>query len=208
MRLHQGGGSGSGSGDKPRSPFAFLGGSGSPQRKDLERDGADHSRRSSAPPETSAIKDFAHGSSTARNGGSNGRAGNLNQYGPDEEAARASDGVGRRGGAMSGPQFDMLWRASRGYILEKVMRRVELPSHVSRHRPPFEKADQRGQGGEGGAAGSAGLSRSGSSPTLLPSGEKRLPYVYISRESATKIFNRSRSCIIWCMRIIWQVRGS
>ena len=179
LRLQQGGGGGGGSGgggsagavEKPRSPFAFLGG-GSPSRE-RERDRAGSAadvgaRRSSSPVPSSA------------NGGSRA-GGELGPFALDGEAARppvpapAVRGGEGRVGAVSGPQFDVLWRASRGWVLEKVMRRVELPSHVSRHRPPWEKADQgraqgRRGGGEGAAAETGALARSGSSP-MLKSGE-------------------------------------
>lgn len=178
LRLQQGGGGGGGSGgggsagavEKPRSPFAFLGG-GSPSRE-RERDRAGSAADGGARRSSSPVPSSANGGSRA--------GGELGPFALDGEAARppvpapAVRGGEGRVGAVSGPQFDVLWRASRGWVLEKVMRRVELPSHVSRHRPPWEKADQgraQGRRGGGGAAAEAGaLARSGSSP-MLKSGE-------------------------------------
>lgn len=189
MRLQQGGGAGGaavgggGSGERPRSPFAFLGGGGSPSRERGRGRAAavDAAGRRSSAPGLSGAKGTASGGGTADNGSSR-TSGEVDPSGSDEDAARATlaatataarDGEGRVG-SVSGPQFDVLWRASQGWVLEKVMRRVELPSHMSRHRPPWEKADQRrGQGRRGGggsAVEAAALSRSGSSP-LLRSGE-------------------------------------
>ena len=199
MRLQQGGarsgaGGAGGSGDKSRSPFAFLGGGSSPSREG-GRDRAataGGARRSSAPgvsggggggggggaSDPSGVGAGTSGTTVVTAGGT---AGAADPFAPDEETTRASARGGGGGGgggegqvgAVSGPQFDPLWRASRGWVLEKVMRRVELPSHVSRHRPPWGKAERdREQGRKRGGtpAESPGLGRSGSCP-LMPSGD-------------------------------------
>lgn len=192
MRLQQGGGGtggagvggggGGGSGERPRSPFAFLGG-GSPSRE-RETD-----RAAAAAAVDTARRSSAQGLSGGAGGNGSSRADELAPSAPNEDAVRvvalpevalpaaavpaARGGDGRAVGAVSGPQFDVLWRASRGWVLEKVMRKVELPSHVSRHRPPWDKADQgRAEGRRGGrsAVEPGALSRTGSSPVLC-SGE-------------------------------------
>ncbi|CAM9783591.1 unnamed protein product, partial [Scytosiphon promiscuus] len=134
--------------EKPRSPFAFLGGGSpprdSPRERDRERVAWDGTRRSSAPGVhaggVAGRGAGAGGTSAGRGGLGSGRAGATvggDSSAPDGDVPRPSvQGGGKGIGAVSGPQFDLLWRASRGWLLEKVMRRVELPTHVSRHRPP------------------------------------------------------------------------
>lgn len=72
---------------------------------------------------------------------------------------------------LSGPDFGTLWESFNGSVLEKVMRRIELPSHVSRHRPPLDEAGAGGAGGgcrrEGSVHSGRRLSRSGSGASVL-----------------------------------------
>ncbi|CAN0022707.1 unnamed protein product, partial [Hapterophycus canaliculatus] len=185
-----GGGGGGGAGgasersrEKPRSPFAFLGGGSpprdSPREGDRDRVAWDGTRRSSAPggtpggaagrgPGTVAVPAGRGALGSGRGGAFGGHPST-----PDEDVPRPPVQGGARGvGAVSGPQFDLLWRASRGWVLEKVMRRVELPSHVSRHRPPWDRAGQeqgRGRRGGGEEAGKGRrFSRRDSGPVVVP----------------------------------------
>ncbi|CAN0403428.1 unnamed protein product, partial [Ectocarpus sp. 8 AP-2014] len=164
QQQQQGGGSEVGAGDKASSasPFAFLGGGTPPsdgERKAVTA-GNSHARRSSAP----GVSPTGVASRGAGIGGKSG-PGRVDPFPPEEDAPRVSDRAGRVQG-VSGPQFEPLWRASRGWVLEKVMRRVELPPHVSRHRPPWDKACQQGRRGERGAVGT-GRSSSGTAPPDL-----------------------------------------
>lgn len=123
---------------KPESPFAFLG--NSPERRRNT-----HMRRSTAP---------------GLGGGGSG------DFDPRAEALafrQAGCKVGQieTPTSLSGPDLRTLWEASRGLVLEKVMRKIELPSHISRHRPPLG-----GEGAGGGTPGGRRLSRSGSGATL------------------------------------------
>lgn len=83
--------------------------------------------------------------------------------------AYRSGGQGQESGCaevpagLSGPGFEELWNGGRGWVLEKVMRKIEIPSYVSRHRPPFEGTRAK-------EVGVRRLSRSGSG-TSLGSGE-------------------------------------
>lgn len=140
--------------EKPRSPFAFL---GTAPAKDKRR--GSHERRSSAP--VAAVK--VAGAVIASGGVENGR-----RPWADAVAFRSAGGNAAEVEApmaVSGPEFEVLWSASRGWVLEKVMRRIELPSHVSRHRPPW------GGGRDGKGEGAARrVSRSGSG-AVFGSGE-------------------------------------
>lgn len=187
VRHGSGGGSGVGerSREKPRSPFAFLGGGSpprdSPRERDRERVAWDGTRRSSAPGVSAGgTASRGPGTGVAASGrggglgsGGGGRVGG-DSFGPEEDVPRPpAQGAARGGvGTVSGPQFDLLWRASRGWVLEKVMRRVELPPHVSRHRPPWDRVGQeqgQGHGGEGGEAGRGRKSsRRGTGPAVSP----------------------------------------
>ncbi|CAB1100395.1 unnamed protein product [Ectocarpus sp. CCAP 1310/34] len=164
QQRQQGGSSEVGAGEKAgsASPFAFLGGGTPPsdgERKVITA-GNSHARRSSAP----GVSPTGVASRGAGVGGKNG-PGRVDPFQSEDDAPRVSDRAGRVQG-VSGPQFEPLWRASRGWVLEKVMRRVELPPHVSRHRPPLDKACQQGRRGGKGAVGS-GTSSSGTAPPDL-----------------------------------------
>ncbi|CAM9333451.1 unnamed protein product [Ectocarpus sp. 4 AP-2014] len=166
QQQQQGGGSEVGAGDKASSasPFAFLGGGTPPsdgERKVVTAgDSYSHARRSSAP----GVSPTGVASRGAGIGGKNG-PGRVDPFPSEEDAPRVSDRAGRVQG-VSGPPFEPLWRASRGWVLEKVMRRVELPPHVSKHRPPWDKACQQGRRGDKGAVGT-GRSSSGTVPPDL-----------------------------------------
>ncbi|CAM9773239.1 unnamed protein product, partial [Choristocarpus tenellus] len=51
-------------------------------------------------------------------------------------------------GAHATADFESLWRCSQGNILERMLRRMTLPGHVSKHLPPLERGG-RGGGGIG-----------------------------------------------------------
>lgn len=167
-------GSGNGA-EKPRSPFAFLGaGSGVDKRR------GSHERRSSAPVAVAAGVKMAGAVVASGDVEEDDErrpwAGTGAGAGVDAVAFRSAGGnaVAAAGGgtgvgaamAVSGPEFDVLWSASRGWILEKMMRRIELPSHVSRHRPPLGKEEGQQGKGEGAAAARRRVSRSGSGASL------------------------------------------
>lgn len=162
---------------KPRSPFSFLGG-GSPAK-----DRRGHLRRSSAPG-FGVVGGNVGGGAGEGGGGEDevGVTGGSDSVGVGggvsvgrrdslSEAFRSEGGGGGRDTSVRspGPEFEVLWMASRGWLLEKVMRRIELPSYISRHRPPWGGEGQARR--RGGAAGELRRrSRSGSG-TALSSGE-------------------------------------
>ena len=178
-----GGSSGLGGGEvKPRSPFSFLGGAGSPSKESRG-----HLRRSSAPGfgvvgggvggggggDEAGVSGGAGvgvgGGNVGSGGGSGSGVGRRESWG---EAFRSEgNGGGRDTSARSpGPEFEVLWMASRGWLLEKVMRRIELPSYISRHRPPWGMEGQARRRGGGGAGELRRRSRSGSGTALTSGG--------------------------------------
>lgn len=123
------------------SPFMFVGGSGSAGGSPGHPESLHHHLRRST--STTSV-----GADSGSTGGGDGGGRD-----PWAEALAFRSGGGKSRDVevpmvLSGPEFSSSWESSQGSILEKVMRRIELPSHVSRHRPPLAAS-----GGGGGGSG-------------------------------------------------------
>lgn len=198
--------------ERSPSPFSLL--SSSPEKrgnsKNDDSDSGNHLRRSIDP---------SIGSGSVGGSGSvNGRSGTG---GSERSSWSAGGQIDSSVVEMFGPQFGVLWEASRGWVLDKVMRKMELPSHISRHRPPLRGRGSDEDGARGGGEGGSGgervrrLSRSGSGAGLGSGedGEGRmghillyelscLEYVYVGGNRPARVFFE---CSILCNLFLYVV---
>lgn len=155
---------------RSRSPFTFLGSNGNTGGSPGRSESLQHHHLRWSP---------VSGAGESCNGGGDGSS---RESWADMLASRPSGGRAARdmeaSMSVSGPDFASLWERCHGCVLEKVMRRIELPSHVSRHRPPLAGDAPAGDGGgwgQGGCGGGGGssstpirrLSRSGSGASVV-----------------------------------------